>query len=208
MDYTQLAAQESIDRTVAGLKERGFNPIVVDTKEEALVKIKEIIPAGASVMNGASVTLQEIGFVDHLKGEGHGWDNLHKGIVEEKDEEKQKELRRQALIADYYAGSVHALSETGEMLVASNTGSQLPHIVYSSPNVVFVVGTHKITPTLADAYKRLNEHVVPLEDARMKQVYGPEAGTAVNKVFVYHRENVGFTGRKITVILVKEKLGF
>ncbi|HEV7449363.1 MAG TPA: lactate utilization protein [Candidatus Paceibacterota bacterium] len=208
MDYTQLASQESIDKTVAALKERGFNPVVVNTKEEALAKVKELIPAGASVMNGASVTLQEIGFVDHLKGEGHGWDNLHKGIVEEKDADKQKELRRQALTSDYYAGSVHALSETGEMLIASNTGSQLPHIVYSSPNVVFVVGAQKIVPTLADTYLRLMQHVVPLEDARMKQVYGPQAGTAVNKVFVYHKENVGFTGRQVHVVLVKEKLGF
>lgn len=208
MDYTQLASQESIDRTVAGLKGRGFEPLVVATGEEALVKIKELIPEGASVMNGASLTLQEIGFVDHLKGEGHGWDNLHKGIVEETDAHKQKELRRQALVAEYYAGSVHGLAETGEMLIASNTGSQLPHIAYSSPNVVLVVGTQKITPTLADAYARLHSHVVPLEDARMKVIYGPEAATAVNKVFVYHRENTAITQRKIHVILVKESLGF
>ncbi|MDB5225117.1 MAG: hypothetical protein JWL87_69 [Candidatus Adlerbacteria bacterium] len=208
MDYTQLASEESITKTVAGLKERGFEPVVVATKEEALAKVKELIPQGASVMNGASATLEEIGFIDHLKAEGHGWDNLHAGIVSEADAEKQKELRRQALTSEYYAGSVHALSETGEMLIASNTGSQLPHIVYSSPNVVFVVGAQKIVPTLADTYKRLLDHVVPLEDARMKKVYGPEAGTAVNKVFVFHKENVGFTGRKIHVILVKEKLGF
>jgi L-lactate utilization protein LutB len=208
MDYTQLASEESITKTVAGLKERGFEPVVVNTKEEALAKVKELIPAGASVMNGASKTLEAIGFIDHLKAEGHGWDNLHKGIVEEKDEARQKELRRAALTSDCYAGSVHALAETGEMLIASNTGSQLPHIVYSSPNVVFVVGIQKIVPTLAEAHTRLWEYVVPLEDARMKEVYGPEAGTAVNKVFAYHRENVGFTGRKIHVVLVKESLGF
>jgi len=208
MDYTQLASEESITKVVAGLKERGFEPVVVNTKEEALAKVKELIPAGASVMNGASKTLEAIGFIDHLKAEGHGWDNLHKGIVEETDEEKKKQLRRAALTSEYYAGSVHALAESGEMLIASNTGSQLPHIVYSSPNVVFVVSTQKIVPSLTDAHKRLLEHVVPLEDARMKEVYGPQAGTAVNKVFVYHRENTGFTGRKIHVVLVKERLGF
>lgn len=208
MDYTQLATQESIDKTVAGLKERGFMPVVVSTKEEALAKIQELVPAGASVMNGASKTLEQIGYIDHLKAEGHGWDNLHKAIVEEKDADKQKELRRAALTSDYYLGSVHALSETGEMIIASNTGSQLPHIVYSSPNVIFAVSTQKIVPTLADAYKRLHERVVPLEDARMKEVYGPQAGTSVNKVLVYHKENVAVTGRAITVLLVKEALGF
>lgn len=208
MSYTQLASEETLTKTVAGLKERGFEPVVVATKEEALAKIKELIPAGVSVMNGASKTLEAIGFVDYLKAEGHGWNNLHKAIVEETDQAKQAQMRRAALTSDYYAGSVHALVETGEMLIASNSGSQLPHIVYSSPNVVFVVGTHKIVPTLADAHTRLWEHVVPLEDIRMKEVYGPEAGTAVNKVFVYHRENTSFTGRKIHVILLKDAIGF
>lgn len=208
MDYTTLATQVSLDTTVAALKERGFEPIVVDTKEEAMEKVKELIPADASVMNGSSRTLEEIGFTEHLKFGTHGWNNLHAAIVAETDPEKQKTLRRQALISDYYLGSVHALAETGEMIIASNTGSQLPHLVYSSPNVILVVGEQKIVPTLADAYQRLMTHVVPLEDERMKQAYGPDSGTALNKVFVFHRENTAYTGRTVRVLLVKEKLGF
>lgn len=206
MDYTQLVAQESIDKTVAGLKERGFEPVVVSTKEEALSKIKELIPAGASVMNGSSRTLEEAGFVDYLKAGQHGWNNLHAAITLEGDKDKQAQLRRHALLSDYYLGSVHALAETGEMVIASNTGSQLPHIVYSSPNVVFVVGTQKIVPTVVEAQKRLREQVVPLEDDNMMQKY--KVHTALNKEFIYHKENAAFTGRKIHVILVKEKLGF
>jgi hypothetical protein len=100
---------------------------------------------------------------------------------------------------------VHALAATGEMIIASNTGSQLPHIVFTSPNLVFVVGTQKITPTLDEALKRLQEHVVPLEDERMKGVYG--VGTAVNKILAFQGENP-MLGRKVRVILVKEALGF
>lgn len=206
MHYTNLASNEAITNTVEGLKGRNFNPIVVATKGEALEKLKELIPQGVSVMNGASRTLEQIGFVDYLKAGEHGWNNLHEGILAEKDPAKQAQLRRQALISDYYLGSVHALAETGEMLVASNTGSQLPHIVYSSPNVVFVVSVKKIVPTLADAHERLVTHVVPLEDARMHEAYG--MGTQLNKLVELHNENVQFTGRKIHVVLVKEDLGF
>ncbi len=206
MEYAQLSSEATLATTVAGLKERNFEPIVVATKDEALAKIKELIPAGASVMNGASKTLEEIGFVEHLKGNSHGWNNLHAKVLGEKDPALQAKLRREATISDFYLGSVHALASTGEMIIASNTGSQLSNIVYSSPHVIFVVSTQKITPTLADAMKRLEEHVIPLEDARMKAAYG--TGTQLNKVFIYHRENTAFTGRKIHVILVKEKLGF
>jgi L-lactate utilization protein LutB len=207
MDYTKLASQESLERAVAGLKERGFEPVVVNTKEEALAKIKELIPAGASVMNGTSTTLQQVGYVDYLKAGQHPWRNLHANILAEQDPAAQKVLRRQALTSDYYLGSVHALAESGEMLIASNSGSQLPHIAYSSPNLVLVVSTKKIVPAFPDTYKRLNEHVVPMEDARMKQVNGPGSGTKLNKLFVFFGEP-SYTGRKVTVMLVKEDLGF
>jgi L-lactate utilization protein LutB len=207
MEYDTLASDEAIAKTVEALKVRNFEPIVVATKDEALTKVKELIPQGAAVMNGASRTLEEIGFVEYLKSGSHGWNNLHAAVLAEKDPEKQKMLRRQALLSDYYLGSVHGLAQTGEMLIASNSGSQLPHIAFSSPNVIFVVGTQKIVPTLADAQARLLEYVVPLEDARMKQANGPQSGTKLNKLFTFYGEPT-YTGRKIRVILVKEKLGF
>lgn len=205
MDYTTIPSAETITKTTEGLKERGFEPIVVDTKEQAMEKIKELIPTGGSVMNGSSTTLQEIGFVDYLKAGQHGWNNLHEAIVNEPDPAKQAPLRKQALLADYYLGSVHAMTETGELLIASNTGSQLPHLVYSSDNVILVVSTIKIVPTLQDAFNRLNEHVVPLEDERLRGVYG--IGTNVSKTLIYSKEQP-MTGRKVHVILVNEKLGF
>lgn len=205
MDYSHIATQESLDKTVAGLKERGFEPVVVATKEEALAKIKELVPAGASVMNGASKTLEQIGYIEYLKAAQHGWNNLHAGIVAEKDPAQQAVLRRAALTSEFYVGSVHALAQTGELLIASNSGSQLPHIAFSSPNVIFVVGAQKIVPTLADAEDRLKEYVIPLEDKRMKEAN--MGGTKLNKLFHFFGEPA-YTGRKIHVILVKEALGF
>ncbi|MBW7944218.1 lactate utilization protein [Patescibacteria group bacterium] len=205
MPFDTLASQESVDKTVAGLKERGVEPIVVEDGNAALDKIKELIPKGASVMNGASMTLKEIGFVDYLKSGKHGWNNLHEAIVKEQDPQKQAELRKQALLSDYYLGSVHGLAETGEFVVASNTGSQLPHIVFSSPNLIFVVSTQKIVPTLSEAIERLEKHVIPLEDERMKEEYG--VGTLLSKIVLFKHENP-IMGRKVRLILVKEKLGF
>jgi len=196
---------ESIEKAVAALKEHGFDPIQVDTKEEALAKVKELIPEGASIMNGTSQTLREIGLIDYLKEGTHPWENNHDAILAETDMAKQGQLRREAVISDFYLGSAHAVTETGELLIASNTGSQLPHLVFTSPNIVLVVGANKIVPTLADAFKRVEEHVVPLEDERMKQAYG--FGTTWAKSVVLHKENP-MMGRKIHVVIVNEELGF
>jgi hypothetical protein len=203
--YNQIVSDDLINKTVTELSKHNIEGMVVNTKDEALEKIKELIPKGVSVMNGSSTTLQQIGFIDYLKAGNHGWNNLHQAIVEEKDEKKQGLLRKQAVLSDYYLGSVHALSATGEFIVASNTGSQLPHIVSTSANLVFVVGAHKIVNSLNEGLKRLEEYVIPLEDQRMMKEYG--VGTHPNKILFFKGEAL-ITNRKIKVIIVKEVLGF
>ncbi|HWB34108.1 MAG TPA: lactate utilization protein [Candidatus Paceibacterota bacterium] len=205
MDYDTLASDTSLETTVAALTAHNFEPEIINTKEEALERIKALIPTGASVMNGASRTLDEIGFVGHLQSGDHDWHNLHEAILSEKDPAAQQKLRRMSVVSDFYLGSVHALSETGEMVIASNTGSQLPHLVYTSPNIILVVSTKKITPTLQDALKRLEEHVIPLEDERLLKAHGIHTTHA--KTLIMHRENPNM-GRHIHVLLVKENLGF
>lgn len=205
MDYTVLASREIIDRTVRALTAKHFEVVVVKNGVEALEKIKSFIPQGASVMNGSSVTLEQIGFVDYLKSGTHGWNNLHAGIVAEKDPAKQSALRKQAVLSDYYLGSVQAVTEDGEFIIASNTGSQVPHIAFTSPNLIFVVSTKKIVPSLTEAMKRLEDFVVPLEDKHMMGKYG--IGTGLNKIIIVKGENPKL-GRKVRMILVEEALGF
>ena len=205
MQYNQLASNESIQTTIGELAKHNIEAVVVDTKKGALEKIKELIPSGVSVMNGSSTTLIEIGFVDYLKEGKHGWNNLHEAILAESDPAKQGKLRKESVLSDYYLGSVHALSETGEFVVASNTGSQLPHIVFTSQNLLFVVGAQKIVPTLSEALKRLEEYVVPLENERSLKAYG--APTALNKIVIFKGESP-MIGRKVKMIIVKESLGF
>jgi L-lactate utilization protein LutC len=200
-----LATKETVDKTVKALAAKNIETVVVKNKAEALDAIKKLIPQGASVMNGSSVTLEQIGFVEYLKSGTHGWNNMHAAVLAEKDPAKQATLRKQAALSDYYLGSVHALTTAGEFIVASNTGSQLPHIVFTSPNLIFVVSTKKIVPTLPDAMKRLEEYVVPLEDKHMMEKFG--VGTALNKIVIFKNENPRL-GRIVHMILVEEDVGF
>jgi L-lactate utilization protein LutC len=194
-----------IVKTVAAMTERGFLPQVAESGTEALAKIKDLIPAGASVMNGSSRTLEEIGFVEYLKSGKHGWNNLHEAVLAEKDLAKQAALRKQAVLSDFYLGSAHAVAQTGEIVVASNSGSQLPHLAFTSPNIILVVGAQKITADLDEGVARLKDYVLPLEDARAKSVgYG---GSFISKLLILNREPAQM-GRKFHIIFVKEKLGF
>ena len=205
MKYDTLASADVINNTMRALTERGFAPELLSSRDEAFSRIKELIPSGASVMNGSSRTLEEIGFVKYLKEQAHGWNNLHEAILAEKDSAKQMALRKQSVLSDFYLGSAHAIAETGEVVIASNSGSQLPHIAFTSPNIILVVGVQKITPDTDTAIARLKEYVFPLEDARMKEV--GMGGSFISKILILNREQ-SFMGRKAHILFVNEKLGF
>lgn len=205
MNYDTLASADSIHKVIEALKAHNIEAELVGDRVAALAKIQELIPAGASVMNGSSRTLEEIGFIQYLKEGKHGWNNLHAAIAEEKDPAKQSVLRQQALFADYYLGSVHAATEEGELIIASASGSQLSHLVSTSPNIVLVVGAQKIVPTREVGLKRVQEYVFPLEDARMKSVGYP--GSLLAKILIFANEHP-MMGRKVRLLIVNEKLGF
>lgn len=204
MKYDTLASKEAIKKVMDAVKPRGINPELVNTKEDALNTLKKLIPDGAEVMTGGSTTLKEIGFVDLLKSGKHPWKNWKDIILAEKDEAKQTELRKKSVSSEYFLGSVHAIAETGEMVIASASGSQLPAYVFTSNNVIWVVGAQKIVPTLSDAIKRVREYVLPLEEARMKSEGG--WGSTIGKLLIFEKEIN--PDRKLTLILVNEKLGF
>ncbi len=204
MNYNELAAKEIIEQTMAALKGRNINPIFVETEEEVLQKIKEIIPAGATVMTGGSTTLNEIGFSDLLISKNHPWKNLKDEIMDEKDPEKQSKLRRESVLADYFLGSVHAVTRDGEVWVASASGSQIPSYAFTSPNIIWVVGTQKIVPDSNAAADRIKNYVYPLEDKRMKSTGA--SGSAIGRWLIFEREIM--PSRKINLIFVNQKLGF
>lgn len=203
MNYNTPSSKEIITKTAQAIKKRGIEVIIVNNKEEALERVKEIIPKGAAVMNGSSTTLQEIGFVDYLASKNHPWKNLHDSILEEKDQQKQAELRRKSVTADYFLGSVNAIAETGELVAADASGSRVGAYPFAAGKVILVSGVNKIVPTLEEAIKRVREYVYPLENERAKKAYG--MGSVIGKMLIIEKE---ISPQRITLVLVKEKLGF
>ena len=118
-------------------------------------------------------------------------------------ETQADEIRRLSAAPDVMLGSVHAVTETGSLLAASMSGSQLGPYASGAGRVILVVGTQKIVSDLEEGLRRINEYSFPLEDARAQAAYGIHS--AVNKVLIINREIVP---ERITVVLVDEALGF
>ena len=118
-------------------------------------------------------------------------------------ETEADEIRRLAAAPDVMLGSVHAVTESGTLVTASASGSQLGPYASGAGKVILIVGTQKIVSDLDEAFRRIEEYAFPLEDARAEAEYGIHSG--VNKVLIVNRE---LTPGRITVVFVDEALGF
>jgi L-lactate utilization protein LutC len=199
--WERIADSETIRLAIEGLKSRGFKAELVGNRKEALERVRALIPPGARVMTGGT-TQEQIGLMDLLASGNHSWVNMKGEILSEKNPEKQNELRRIGVFAQYFVGSVHAVAKTGELIAGSASGSQLAAYAYGAENLILVVGAQKIVQSLEDGLRRLREHSVPLEDGRMKSIGYP--GTVLSKILIMERQ----TRPAVHVIIINEVLGF
>lgn len=201
-DWTKLADDKTLNETVKNVKARGINVVVVGNKKEALEKIKKLIPKNVDVAVGSSTTLNEIGFIGFLES-GSYWKSWNKKVISENNDEKRNTLRRMGVTADYFLGSVNAVSKNGELVACDASGSRVTAYPFAAKNLILVAGIQKITDSLEKAMLRVREYAYPLEDKRAKKAYG--MSSTIGKWVIIEREII--PGR-ITLILVKERLGF
>lgn len=203
-DWTKLANEESIQRTITSLKANGINAIVVENGDEAKKKVFELLPQNAEVMNMSSVTLDTLEISKEVMESGRY--NAVKAKLMKMDRKTQGlEMQKLGAAPEYTVGSINAVTEDGKILIASNTGSQLPAYAYTSAHVIWIVGTQKIVANLDEGMKRIYEYILPLESQRINKIFNMTSGSNVNKILIINKE---IKPDRITLIFVKEKLGF
>jgi len=201
-DFGELATEESINKTKDALIKNGIEVFVVENGEQAKAKALEMIPAGAEIMNMSSVTVDSIGLAKEINDFGR-YNSVRKKFATMDAKTQGQDMKRLGATPEWAVGSVHAVTEDGKVVIVSATGSQLPAYAYGSSHVLWVVGTQKIVKDIKEAFDRVSEYVLPLESARAMKAYGQPS--SVNKELVVNKE---VTPGRITMILVKEKLGF
>jgi hypothetical protein len=104
---------------------------------------------------------------------------------------------------DVALGSVHAVTEDGQLVVASATGSQLASYAAGALRTIFVVGAQKVVPDLDTALRRIREHCLPLETQRVRAASGHDS--FIGKILIVEREAIP---NRTTVVLVRKPIGF
>lgn len=200
--FAQLADDARLEKTVAALKDKGFEVEVAETAAEAKDLTLKLLPKGAEVFTLQSATATAIGVTEAVDESGE-YKSVRKEL-EKLGREPSAEKRRLASAPEIAIGSVHAITEDGTLMIASNTGSQLAADASGAGQVIFVVGTQKLVGDIDEGFKRIDEYSLPLEDVRIGELY-PGIHSEVKKILIIKKE--GTPGR-MHIILVKENLGF
>jgi hypothetical protein len=197
-----VAGDGRVKTTMAALEAHGISALRAPNAAAARRIVLELIPDGSQVHQGASLSLDVAGITDEIEKSGR-LEPVRPRISSMDRKTQGDEIRRLSAAPDFMLGSVHAVTETGSLLAASMSGSQLGPYVSGAGRVILVVGTQKIVSDLEEGLRRIDEYAYPLEDARAQAAYGIRS--AVNKVVVINRE---ITPGRITVVLVDKVLGF
>ena len=201
-DFAHLASNAQIERTQQALEANNIHVFVAENGVDAKKKLFELIPENAEVFISSSTTLNNLGVTEEIDKSGR-YNSVREKLAMMDPKTQTREMQKLGATPEYILGSVHAVTETGHVIIASGTGSQLAGYVAAAAHVIWVVGTQKIVPSLEIGLKRVEEYTLPLESARAFKAYGMRS--SINKLLIVNKES---RPGRTTMILVKENLGF
>lgn len=136
----RLPDEDTLEETIANIERRNITVTVCETTDEARAYLTDRIPTNASVANGQSTTLSELGFIDDLERED-GCTYLNERIRRIDDDERRAKARREAVTADVFFDSPNAIAMTGEIVGVNGKGTSLGAWPYPAKRLVLVSGT-------------------------------------------------------------------
>lgn len=159
-------------KVVKALQGRRFGAHYFPTGEEAVKMALSLIPEGATVSWGGSVTIGEIGLLDAVK--------KVRPVIDRDaapDREARFEAMRRSLTCDVFLTSANAISEDGQLVNVDNVGNRVAAMTFGPKRVIVVAGMNKVCKTLNDAVVRARTYASPINVVRLNVTKTPCAVT-------------------------------
>ena len=185
LDFTTAASEAQLVALADRLRERNFEVLLVDSGSDARNAVLDRIPDGSEVHSGKSKTLEDAGIFQTLMESGkYGF--LRTRLFKMDRQTQMREMRKLGAAPDFMVGSVHAVTEAGQLVTASASGSQLGPYASGAGQLILVIGSQKIVTDLETALSRIRDHVQPYEDARLREQLG--VGTQLARILILERD--------------------
>lgn len=202
-----------MDKLLAKLRANNINGYLASNRDEAKKLALQLIPQGAAIAMGNSLTLREIGLFDAITNGGFNVINQFEPGISPEENLKR---RKAGLVADVYLSSANAVTLDGELVNIDGKGNRVAAMMFGPDKVIIVAGENKIVANLAEAWVRLKEKTAP-ELAKRLGRSTPCAKTAtcgncasperICRLYTVIGGQMPADKDRIHVILVKEHLG-
>ena len=159
--------EQRILRTIEALESNNMNGYLVETREDIINKICELVNEGDTVACGGSMSLFECGVIDHLRSGRYNFlDRYKEGL----SKEEIKNIFRESFFADAYFASSNAITEDGHIYNVDGNGNRVAAMLYGPDKVIIIAGVNKIVKNIDEAVNR------------NRQVSGPANAKRLNKL--------------------------
>lgn len=201
VDFAAPASELKLEALAENLRARNFEAVIVNDAAEAKAEVLKRIPEGAQVHSGKSKTLEDAGLFQEFM-DNASYDFVRRRTMKMDQATQRDEMRRASAAPDIMVNSAHAITEEGQIVVTSASGSQIGPIASGAGRLILVIGSQKVVPDLDTAFRRIREHVFPYEDARLREAMG--VGTKITRTLILDQD---FRPGRTTVILVRQPIG-
>ncbi len=192
-----------------------FDARYAETVDEAKEIMRSLIPDGAKIAVGGSVTLNETGVMNEIVRDPK-YNFIDRFNAE--SFEHMLDLYREGLTSDVFISSVNAVTEDGELVLMDATGNRVSSVIFGPKKVIILVGVNKVCKDLTEAMKRVKE-IAPLNARRIQHTGIPcyDDGICKKELCTMHNRVCNAIGiidgcyyepGRISVIVVPETLGF
>ncbi len=168
MDIHQITYREKLaQHLIKHLTKRRLAASYAPTAAQARDEILGMIPAGATVSRGGSMSVVEMGLWEALtrKPGIEVIDPFLPGL----DPEVAMERRRQSLLADFFITGTNAITLDGKLVNLDGLGNRVAGMCFGPKQVILVVGLNKVAPDLETAMARVKHHAAPINCIRLNR---------------------------------------
>jgi len=156
---------------INNIKKKNMNAQYVSSRAEALATVLGMIPQGAIVARGDSVTIEQIGIIPELRNRQQNkiiypFERNADGSSVYPDREQRKRIEREAFSADIFLVGTNAVTLDGKLVNIDGGGNRVAAMICGPEKVIVVAGVNKIVKDVDEALKRIHNVAAPMNAMR------------------------------------------
>lgn len=211
MNHKKQYYENAAKTIIKNLEKRRMKGYYCADSESAVKKVMELIPEGASIGWGGSVTLNETGIMDAIRNGGYKIIDRETAATPE----EYKKIYAEICGCDCFLMSTNAITLDGELVNVDGRGNRVSYLCFGPEKVIVVAGMNKVVTDVEAGIKRTRNVAAPPNTVRLGRntpcaitgecadCLSPDCICAQTVV-----TRLSMIPGRINVILVGEELGF